>query len=221
MYNDVLINSKALGGSKLAGTINRVSSPLGAILFSHNAAGNKDVPLIATLEQYYFQKNYNTLRYNFHYVNRIAVENAKFEDIISDIDGAYTFLLENSIVRNVYLIGASLGGVACLEYSLQAQIRCPVVVLGFFEPLVTKYVTEARLKDLKSPILVLHGEKDQYLDVESVRTYLGRNRLNFTLYGVPRADHRFDPVNEAERGKGDIISEIELKITDFIAKTTS
>ncbi len=220
MYNDVVINSPAGGGSKLEGTFDLALNSKAAVLFSHNSSGSKDESIIVELQNYLLKLGLTTFRYNFHYVRRIPVDQAAFEDVLLDIDTAYTYLMSKVSVPNIFLIGKSLGGVVSMEYMIRSGVRCPVIVLGFYEPSVTKYITEARLKDLKSPLLVLHGENDQYTKMEQVRTILGRNRLNYKLYGIKNASHSLSSVDLSVRTNEDIMGEVKSRISDFLNEVT-
>lgn len=220
MYNDVVITSAARGGSKLDGTFDSAPNSKAAVLFSHNSSGSKDESVIISLQDYLFKTGLTTFRYNFHFVHRIPVDEATFEDVILDIDAAYTYLMSRVSVPNIFLVGKSLGGVVSMDYMIRSGVRCPIIVLGFYEPSVTKYVTEARLKDLKSPLLVLHGENDQRAQMEQVRTILGRNRLNYKLYGIKNASHGLASVDLSTRTNEDIMDEIKYRVADFLNEVT-
>lgn len=220
MFNDVTIKSAAKGGSELAGTFNQVSNSKGLVLLSHNAHGSKEVPLIINFEANLNTNNYSTLRYNFHYVDTMPVENAVWEDLLSDINAAYSLMMSKGVTRNVFMIGSSIGGSVTMEYAIRNDLRCPIIILGFDMNSPVKYITEARLKDLKAPLLVLHGEKDRYSDLNSVRTLLGKSRLNFNLFEIKGASHTLKSADEAVRTTEDIFIEVMTKSLEFIEKNT-
>ena len=196
--------------------------PKGAVLFSHNASGNKEDPIIVTLhDHFYHQYKFTALRYNFYYVSKIDFREVKFEDLIMDLDSAYSLLLDNAPVKNVFLVGKSIGGVVSLEYLIQNNLRSPVIILGFYEPAITNYITEERLRELKSPVLVLQGENDEYIKAFDVRTVLERNHLNFKLTELKGGAHNLASNDENIRKSEDILNEIIQSITDFVGEFSS
>ena len=193
MFNDIELKSQAQGGVTLQAIFNKVTNPKGAVLLSHNSSGTKDDLVLCEVEKALFAQGYSTLRYNFHYVGKMAGLEAKFEDILLDMEAAYSFLLDNVSVPNVYLIGKSLGGVVSMEYSIQNALKCPLIILGFYQQGVETYVTEQKLKTFRSPLLIIHGEKDQYTTSDSIRTLLGKNRVANDLFVIQGAVHSLEP----------------------------
>ncbi|MEK7595523.1 MAG: alpha/beta family hydrolase [Patescibacteria group bacterium] len=220
LYNEVLIKSQARGGCELAGTLDIVNNSRISALFSHNSSGNKDDFINTELSKYLLANNISTMRYNFHYVDRFPVQEAQFDDVMMDVDASYTMLVNRAVVPNVYLLGKSLGGAVSLEFSIRNQLKNPIIILGFYEPLVTKYITEARLKSLRSKVLVLQGEKDQYSNPAAIRAYFGRNSLSFLMYEIKNAQHSLESFDESVRTTADILQELKNKISEFIKSTT-
>ena len=223
LYNEVEIKSAALGGSTLLGTINLAPNPRGSVLFSHNASGSKDDPVLSALEHSTFQAGFSTLKYDFHYLQDSApgsvdLENISFPDVLKDFDAAYSTLLNKVTVSNVYLVGKSLGGVTSLAYSIENSLKNPIIILGFFEPWVMKYIGESKLRDLKAPVCVIHGERDEYTTIEATRALLGKNRVNSTLYEIKSAQHGLKSFDESVRTSEDIFAEVEQILLKFLTK---
>lgn len=219
MYNDIVIKSSVLGGVDLAATLDLANNPRGAVLFSHNSHGDKEDVVLSNIQVNLLNLHYTTLRYNFHYVEKkLPVETVRVEDLVEDLDAAYSLLLQKVVVPNVYLVGRSLGGVVSMRFATENKLRCPIIILGFHLPGFEKYMNENSLKTLKSKIFVLHGQNDQYNNATQVRDYLARLGLSFEVREVQGAAHGLLSADESIRSSEDILEEVVTSVIEFVSK---
>ncbi len=218
MYNDVIVKTQSFGGCDLDATFDQAHNPRGVVLFSHNSHGNKDDVVLTNIQANLFNLRYTTLRYNFHFVaKKIAPENVRPEDLVEDLDSAYSFMLQKVVVPNVYLIGRSLGGVVSAKFAVENRLRCPVVILGFHLESFQKMIDEQFLKSLKSKLFVLHGAKDEYNSSTDVRNYLSKLGLSFEVREIAGASHNLLSADESVRTSEDVLEEVVTDCIEFVS----
>ncbi len=217
MYNDVIIKTQSLGGCDLEATFDQAHNPKGVVLFSHNSHGSKEDVVLTNIQANLYNLHYTTLRYNFHFVaKKLAAENVKPDDLVEDLDSAYSFMLQKVVVPNVYLIGRSLGGVVSAKFAVENRLRCPVIILGFHLEAFQKMVDEPFFKSLKSKLFVIHGEKDEYNNSTDVRNYLSRLGLSFEVREIAGAAHNLLSADESIRASEDVLEEVVTDCIEFV-----
>lgn len=124
--------------------------------------------------------------------------------LYADADAAYAFLLGQGYTpQNIVLHGESLGCAVAVDLAARQPcaglvLEAPFTsarevadrVLPFLGPLlVWGYDSKAKIAAVKAPLLVIHGGRDEIIDVEMGRQLHGLGNEPKDLWIVPAAGH--------------------------------
>src|SRR6185503_12900232 len=131
-----------------------------------------------------------TLRINFRGVGQSTGEHDEGRGERNDVRAGLDYLSANYPELNITLCGFSFGARVGLEVGIED--RRVKYLIGIGTPL-DKY-DFGFLADCRKPLLLVHGENDEYGDVEQLRTMVAEFEKNVPvqLVVIPGAGHFFD-----------------------------
>lgn len=112
-----------------------------------------------------------TLRFNFRGVGASTGVHNEIEGGVEDVSDALNYLLENYPDEDVTLAGFSFGSRTGMQVGMSEEKVKRLISIG--TP-VEKYRDFDFLVEVKKPILFLHGDKDEYCSVQSLRSITDR-----------------------------------------------
>ncbi|HET9525242.1 MAG TPA: alpha/beta family hydrolase [Pyrinomonadaceae bacterium] len=153
-----------------------------------------------------------TLRINFRGVGQSTGQHDEGRGEREDVRAGLDYLSTNYPNLSITLCGFSFGARVGLEVGIEdARVR---YLIGIGTPL-NKYDFEF-LQACRKPLLLIHGERDEFGDVQHVREIAARleKQTQVRLVVIPGADHFFeDRLDELKRAITDWITE-QLAATD-------
>jgi alpha/beta superfamily hydrolase len=153
-----------------------------------------------------------TLRINFRGVGKSTGQHDEGRGERDDVRTALDYLAANYRELNITLCGFSFGARVGLEVGIEhARVR---YLIGIGTPL-DKYDFEF-LQACRKPLLLVHGEYDEFGDVERVKSMAAEleQKTQVRLVVIPGAGHFFENgLDELKRAITDWISE-QLSATD-------
>lgn len=112
-----------------------------------------------------------TLRFNFRGVGASTGMHNEIEGGVEDVSDALAYLYENYPGENVTLAGFSFGSRTGVQVGMSDEKVKRLISIG--TP-VEKYRDYDFLVDVSKPILFLHGDKDEFCSIESLRSITDR-----------------------------------------------
>lgn len=112
-----------------------------------------------------------TLRFNFRGVGASTGVHNEIEGGVEDVSDALAYLYENYPNEDVTLVGFSFGSRTGMQVGMSDEKVKRLISIG--TP-VEKYRDYDFLVDVKKPILFLHGDKDEFCSIESLRSITDR-----------------------------------------------
>jgi alpha/beta superfamily hydrolase len=148
-----------------------------------------------------------TLRINFRGVGQSTGEHDEGRGERDDARAGLDYLAANYPVQEITLCGFSFGSRVGLEVGMTDERVTRMIAIG--AP-VDKY-DFSFLEQCRKPILFVHGEHDEFGNVEKLRELVTRiaEKTPVDLRIIERAGHFFD----------DQLSELKAAITDWILST--
>jgi uncharacterized protein len=131
-----------------------------------------------------------TLRINFRGVGRSSGEHDFGNGELEDIKAGLDYLVQNYPGQSITVCGFSFGARMGMEAGYKDERVKLLVSIG--TPL-SKYDFDF-LKDCRKPILFVHGERDEFGDVEELRALVNRisGAVPVTLVVIPGTGHFFE-----------------------------
>jgi len=147
-----------------------------------------------------------TLRINFRGVGQSTGEHDEGRGERDDVRAGLDYLFKNYPDLNITLCGFSFGARVGLEVGIEdARVR---FLIGIGTPL-NNYDFEF-LQACRKPLLLVHGEHDEFGDVQRVKEMAARleEQTQVRLVVIPGADHFFEHrLDELKRAITDWITE--------------
>jgi uncharacterized protein len=164
------------------------------IILSHGAGAPMDSPFMAFFANGLAEKGHYVLRFEFPYMQRHRAEGTKrppdrqpkllecWKDVIDQVGQA----------SNLIISGKSMGGRMASLIADEMQVK-GLVCLGypFHAPGKMDKPRTEHLQDLKTPTLILQGERDAMGSCETVSGYTLSDAIE--IKWLPDGDHSFKP----------------------------
>ena len=147
-----------------------------------------------------------TLRINFRGVGQSTGQHDEGRGELDDVRAGLDYLAANYPDSLITLCGFSFGARVGLEVGIEdARVR---YLIGIGTPL-DKYDFEF-LQACRKPLLLVHGEHDEFGDVEQLRTFVAELEPNapVRLVVIPGAGHFFD----------DQLDNLKLAVSEWITE---
>ncbi len=143
------------------------------------------------------------LRMDFRY--KTTGDRANFNPRIQGLDdvmGAYNFLQNfgrEIKPKRLYLIGKSLGGVVALSFAISEKYASAVSGLAVFGMVLHGAENPERfwpegLPGIKSPLLVVQGQYDQYANPEELQEFCNSLPIPSQIEIINGVGHSYEPV---------------------------
>lgn len=210
MIKNIQLQSTAKG-KILSAIFTKNKSPKGAILLLHNTSGNMNNPIIKMTAEEAGKRGYDSLRFNYHYVEGIGSKKATWEDIVLDSESAFAKLKE-LCASDYYLIGKSLGGLMALYLAI--KYPRDIKGLGIYalpKAMLLKYFNLENLKTIKSNVVIFHGEKDRFGTPNEIKICLSKYINNLIVEPIMNGEHSFEKTNSEKENK-----KITNQLLDFL-----
>jgi fermentation-respiration switch protein FrsA (DUF1100 family) len=200
-FEDVRLTSE--DGVRLHGWYLPVPQPRWVVLVSHGNAGNISHRLDRAL---LLQARLRASVLLYDYRGYGSSEGSPEETgTYRDAQAAYRYLTEKRVPsQQVVLFGESLGSAVCLELALERPAAALVLEAPFtsvadlarttiFAPLApfvrTRYDNLAKVRKLRMPLLVLHGDRDEVVPFAQGRRLFEAAPEPKRFFAVPGAGH--------------------------------
>ncbi len=192
-----------------------------AILLANGAGYDLDAPWMAETARGLVERDFPVLRFNYLYKERAVREgHEKPPDRTAILEQAHTAALEALAARagpaRLILAGKSLGGRMSTHLAAKGE-RCAGLVLFGYPLHPPKQPTKLRSEHfaaIAQPALFLQGTRDDFADLELLRTALSRYGGRATLEVIEDADHGFHVRKKS--GRSD--EEVRTFLLDRVAR---
>ncbi len=177
----------------------------GVLLWFHGNAGNMG-NRVNLLQALYKELKLNIMIIDYRGYGKSEGEVSE-EGTAKDALAAYDYLLTRSDIhpKKIFILGRSLG--AAVAIKLATEIRTAGLILEApftsiramtsetlpwlpFKGLVSiKYDSLSKIKSVKSPLLIMHGDQDKVVPYEQGKTLFDAANAPKTFYTIKGADH--------------------------------
>ena len=173
---------QAADGTELHAWLYESAEANDTILYCHGNAGN-----IATRKEkmaFILQSGMRIFTLDYRGYGRSQGSPSE-AGLIADVDAAYHYLLEQGInPENMIIYGASLGGGSAIQLAAKYKVKAIILESIFTSipdmarkrmPFVPKFIVRTKfdnfnnIKNLKCPVFMIHGDKDEVIPVEMGR----------------------------------------------------
>jgi uncharacterized protein len=211
----------AAAHSKLHGDflINESAGPTRTTLvLAHGAGGAMDSQPLTFFAEYLAARNIRVVRFEFPYMRLRRVDGKRrgpdspdvllqtWRDVIGEFGGGASLVIG----------GKSMGGRIASMVADEAGVR-GLVCLGypFHPPGKPQQLRICHLKELKTPTLILQGERDPSGGPQEVANYPLSDRIR--ILWIPDGDHSFKPRKRSGRTEQQNLEEAGSEIARFIS----
>src|ERR1700722_20155427 len=188
------------------------------LVLAHGAGGTMDSQPLTFFAEYLATKNVRVVRFEFPYMRLRRTEGRRrgpdspdvllqtWRDVIAHLGGGAQLVIG----------GKSMGGRIASMVADEMKVR-GLVCLGypFHPPGKPKQLRISHLKALKTPTLILQGERDPFGGPEEVSGYLLSDHIR--ILWIPDGDHSFKPRKQSGRTERQNLEEAGSQIVQFVS----
>lgn len=179
--------------------IDTPANPKATLVLAHGAGAGMDSPFMAAIAGGLADRGWRVLRFNFPYMVRSALTGKKAApDRLPTLIASFNEVIQMAAQGKYPLLigGKSMGGrIASLvvdQAAIDHQVRgCICLGYPFHPPGQPQKLRTEHLRELRSPCLILQGERDSFGGREEVEGFGLSNAIQ--LHWLPAGDHSFKP----------------------------
>jgi predicted alpha/beta-hydrolase family hydrolase len=189
------------------------------LVLAHGAGGTMDSQPLTFFGEYLAAKHIRVVRFEFPYMRLRRTEGRRrgpdspevllqtWRDVIAHLGGGAQLVIG----------GKSMGGRIASMVADEMEVR-GLVCLGypFHPPGKPQQLRISHLKALKTPTLVLQGERDPFGGPEEVSGYLLSKEIR--IHWIPDGDHSFKPRKQSGHTETGNLNEAGTEIVSFISR---
>jgi predicted alpha/beta-hydrolase family hydrolase len=192
------------------------ASQRSAVLLANGAGFHMDAPWMTAVAHGLVERGFEVLRFNYLYRERaLRSGHDKPPDRTPVLEEAHAAalaaLLERTGAgRRVLLAGKSLGGRMSTHLAAKGETCAGLVLFGYplHPPGQPAKLRSEHFPTIAQPALFLQGTRDEFADLELLRTALTRYGGRATLHVVEGADHGFHVLKKTGRTDDDVRTEL-------------
>ncbi len=188
------------------------------LVLAHGAGGTMDSQPLTFFAEYLATKNVRVVRFEFPYMRLRRTEGRRrgpdspdvllqtWRDVIAHLGGGAQLVIG----------GKSMGGRIASMVADEMKVR-GLVCLGypFHPPGKPKQLRISHLKALKTPTLILQGERDPFGGPEEVSSYPLSKQIR--IHWIPDGDHSFKPRKKSGHTETENLDEAATEVVRFIS----
>jgi predicted alpha/beta-hydrolase family hydrolase len=188
------------------------------LVLTHGAGGAMDSQPLTFFAEYLAAKSVRVVRFEFPYMRLRRTEDRRrgpdspdvllqtWRDVIANLGGGAQLVIG----------GKSMGGRIASMVADEMKVR-GLVCLGypFHPPGKPKQLRISHLKALKTPTLILQGERDPFGGPEEVSGYPLSKQIH--IHWIPDGDHSFKPRKKSGHTETENLDEAGAQIARFIS----
>jgi len=179
--------------------VDGTSDPKATLVLAHGAGAGMDSPFMAAIAGGLADRGWRVVRFNFPYMVRSALTGKKAApDRLPTLVAAFQAEIQAASQEQHPLLigGKSMGGrIASLvvdQAAIDHQVRgCICLGYPFHPPGQPQKLRTEHLRELRTPCLILQGERDSFGRREEVDGYDLSGAIQ--LQWLPSGDHSFKP----------------------------
>jgi predicted alpha/beta-hydrolase family hydrolase len=189
------------------------------LVLAHGAGGAMDSQPLTYFAEYLVAKNVRVVRFEFPYMRLRRTEGRRrgpdspdvllqtWRDVIAQLGGGPQLVIG----------GKSMGGRIASMVADQMEVR-GLVCLGypFHPPGKPKQLRISHLKALRTPTLILQGERDPFGGPAEVASYPLSKQID--IHWIPDGDHSFKPRKKSGRTEAENLNDVGAQIVAFISE---
>src|SRR5262245_17345066 len=186
------------------------------ILLAHGAGAGMDTPFMNHLAAGLVEHGLRVGRFEFPYMAARRQGGKRPPDKEPVLRGAWLAAIAGAAAKKVVIGGKSMGGRIASMVAAEAGVA-GLVCLGYpFHPTgKPQQLRVAHLERLKTPTLILQGERDPFGDRGEVATYTLSPQI--AVHWLADGDHSFKPRKASGRTEQRNRDEAVEKIASFVA----
>ena len=190
------------------GSVPLLNGPVGApatLVLAHGAGAPMDSPFMEAIANGLAEKGWQVLRFEFPYMAHQRLSGRKrAPDALPKLLESFRSVVAEAAGQGPWIIGGkSLGGrVASLlvdELAAQEVRGCLCLGYPFHPPGKPETVRTEHLANLRTPTLILQGERDPFGRREEVAAYSLSPQVQ--VEWIPNGDHSFKPTRASGRSE--------------------
>jgi hypothetical protein len=214
------------GGAELSALVDEPDGETraSAILLAHGAGFGLDSPWMEAVARGLAARGFLVMRFNYPYRERAARERRDVPPDRADVleaahAAALAALVERAGTRRVMLAGKSMGGRISTHLAAKGEHCAGLVLFGYplHPPKQPAKTRSEHFPAIAQPALFLQGTRDEFAELELLRTALARYGGRATLEVIEGADHGF----HVPKKSGRTDDEVRELLLDRVARWES
>jgi hypothetical protein len=214
------------GGAELSAQLDEPEGQTrtSAILLAHGAGFGLDSPWMEAVARGLAARGFLVMRFNYPYRERAARERRDLPPDRADVleaahAAALAALVERAGTRRVILAGKSMGGRISTHLAAKGEHCAGLVLFGYplHPPKQPAKTRSEHFPAIAQPALFLQGTRDEFAELELLRTALARYGGRATLEVIEGADHGF----HVPKKSGRTDDEVRELLLDRVARWES
>lgn len=199
--------------------LERASNSRCTLIFAHGAGAPMDSAFMQSMTQHFVALGFSVVRFEFPYMAQRRLDGRRRPpnkmEVLQDTWRSLYRTVRETTAEPIVLVGKSMGGrvASMLADDLQADA---LVCLGypFYPAKKTDQPRIEHLLNLRTPTLIVQGERDALGSSEIVRTYSLSAAIEFEWMAL--ADHDLKPLQRSGCTHEQYLQRAAQKVADFI-----